>query len=184
MPRLRSLVLVVSCVLFALASLASASESYSPYAEVTHPTNVYWGDTHVHSSWSPDAGGSGNEQLTPIDAFRFAKGEPVVAHNGQTVRLRRPLDFLLVSDHSEYLGLYPMLEQGYPSLLATETGRRWKRLIDEGRRARVGGEFAASLASGRDLIGDRSFVSHVWQQVVDNAERMNEPGRFTAFIGY
>jgi len=182
MLRISSSLLLAS-LLVAVTS-ASASENYSPYADVDHPTNVYWGDTHVHSSWSPDAGGSGNEKLTPIDAFRFAKGEPIVAHNGQTVRLRRPLDFLLVSDHSEYLGLYPMLEEGYPALLATETGQRWRQLIDEGRRGRVGGEFAASLSSGRDLVGDRSFVPHVWKQVVANADRMNEPGIFTAFIGY
>ncbi len=182
MLRVSSSLLVAS--LLVAVTAASAGENYSPYADVDHPTNVYWGDTHVHSSWSPDAGGSGNEKLTPIDAFRFAKGESIVAHNGQTVRLRRPLDFLLVSDHSEYLGLYPMLEEGYPALLATETGKRWKQLIDDGRRARVGGEFAASLSSGRDLVGDRSFVPHVWKQVVENADRMNEPGLFTAFIGY
>ncbi len=176
---------VVAGAFLVIASSAVADEqTYSPYARDAHPNRVFWGDTHVHSSWSPDAGGSGNERLTPIDAFRFAKGEPVVAHNGETVRLRRPLDFLLVSDHSEYLGLYPMLEEGYPALMATETGKRWKGLIDEGRRGRVGGEFAMSLASGEDVIGDRSFVPHVWKRVVDNAERMNEPGRFTALIGY
>ena len=83
---------LLSAVLLVPAAAALASETYSPYVEADFPRNVYWGDTHVHSSWSPDAGGSGNEKLTPIDAFRFAKGEPVVAHNGQTVRLRRPLD--------------------------------------------------------------------------------------------
>ncbi len=165
-------------------STADPEESYSPYADVDYPTNLYWGDTHVHSSWSPDAGGAGNEKLTPLDAFRFAKGEPVVAHNGQTIRLRRPLDFLLVSDHSEYLGLYPMLEEGFPALLATETGARWLGLLKEGRRSSIGGEFAMSLAMGRDIIGDRSFVPVVWKRAVDHAEHMNEPGKFTAFIGY
>jgi hypothetical protein len=148
------------------------------------PAHVYWGDTHVHSSWSPDAGGSGNERLTPIDAFRFAKGESVTAHNGQSIRLRRPLDFLLVSDHAEYLGLYPLLEQQYPPLLATERGAHWAKLIEEGRRSRVGGEFAVNLAGGKDLIGDRSFVPMMWNRVVENADQMNEPGKFTAFVGY
>ena len=179
----RTLVPLVGVVLV-IATTSAARESYSPYAEDDHPNRVFWGDTHVHSSWSPDAGGSGNESLTPLDAFRFAKGEAVVAHNGQTVRLRRPLDFLLVSDHSEYLGLYPMLEEGYPALLATETGKRWKRLLAEGRRGLVGGEFAASLTTGGDIVGDRSFVPFVWKRVVENADRMNEPGKFTAFIGY
>ena len=145
------------CMLL-LAGGALAERSYSPYAGTAYPMNLYWGDTHVHSSWSPDAGGAGNEKLAPMDAFRFARGEPVTAHNGQVVRLRRPLDFLLVSDHSEYLGLYPMLEEEYPPLLATETGQRWLGLLREGRRSRVGGEFAMSLSRGRDIIGDRSFV--------------------------
>jgi len=183
MRRACQLGVTLGAALFAAAG-PGASEPYSPYANDEHANRVFWGDTHVHSSWSPDAGGSGNERLTPLDAFRFAKGEPIVAHNGETVRLRRPLDFLLVSDHSEYLGLYPMLEEGFPALMATETGKRWKGLIEAGRRGRVGGEFAMSLAAGKDVIGDRSFVPHVWKQVVDNAERMNEPGKFTAFIGY
>ena len=134
--------LMVLVVAAPLLASAEAGDSYSPYADVDYPTNLYWGDTHVHSSWSPDAGGAGNEKLTPIDAFRFAKGEPVVAHNGETIRLRRPLDFLLVSDHSEYLGLYPMLEEGYPPLLATKTGR-------DGRRCSRRGSVRASAASSR-----------------------------------
>ena len=181
--RLIAPILILGGLLL-IPAIATAAESYSPYADVDYPTNVYWGDTHVHSSWSPDAGGAGNEKLTPIEAFRFAKGEPVVAHNGEAIQLRRPLDFLLVSDHSEYLGLYPMLEEGYPPLLATETGARWIELLKEGRRSRIGGEFALSLAAGRDIIGDRSFVPLVWKRAVDNAEQMNEPGKFTAFIGY
>jgi len=181
--RLIALVLILVGLLIAPA-IAAAADSYSPYADVDYPTNVYWGDTHVHSSWSPDAGGAGNEKLSPIDAFRFAKGEPVVAHNGETIQLRRPLDFLLVSDHSEYLGLYPMLEEGYAPLIATQTGARWLELLKDGRRSRIGGEFALSLAAGRDIIGDRSFVPLVWKRAVDNAEQMNDPGRFTAFIGY
>ncbi len=163
---------------------ASAEQSYSPHAGIDYPQNLYWGDTHVHSSWSPDAGGSGNERLAPEAAFRFARGEEITAHNGQRIRLRRPLDFLLVSDHSEYLGLYPMLEEKFPSLIATDRGARWLALLEEGRRSLIGAEFALSLAGGIDIIGDRSFVGTVWQRVIDAAERANDPGRFTAFIGY
>jgi len=163
---------------------ADSSAAYSPYTDVDYPTNVYWGDTHVHSSWSPDAGGSGNERLTPDDAFRFARGETITAHNGQRIRLRRPLDFLLVSDHSEYLGLFPMLEEGYPALIATETGARWKQMLAAGERSKIGGEFAASLSVNANIVGDRSFVRSMWQRVIASAERANQPGRFTAFIGY
>ncbi|MCE2392301.1 MAG: DUF3604 domain-containing protein [Proteobacteria bacterium] len=182
MPR----AVLAATLLLAAPALADpeAGTPYSPYGAEDFPRNVYWGDLHVHSSWSPDAGGSGNEKLTPDAAFAFARGETVIAHNGQPVRLRRPLDFLLVSDHSEYLGLFPMLEEGFPSLIASETGARLASLLKQGRRARVGGEFAASLGYAEGPLVDREFVSNVWPRVIENAERANRPGRFTAFIGY
>ena len=79
--------------------------SYSPYAGEAFPRTVFWGDTHVHSSWSVDAGNAGNIRVTPDLAYRFARGEEITAHNGMQVRLRRPLDFFLLSDHAEYLGV-------------------------------------------------------------------------------
>lgn len=158
--------------------------AYSPYVERSHPTRVFWGDTHVHSSWSPDANAGGNTRIDPEAAYRFAKGETVTGHNGQPVRLRRPLDFLVIADHSEYMGLYPMLEARDPDLLANETGARWAKLIAEGKRAQVGAEFAMGLPSGQDLIKSPAFARSVWQRVIENAERHDEPGRFTAFIGY
>ena len=79
--------------------------NYSPFVDRDYATGVFWGDTHVHTSWSPDANAGGNTQIDPDAAFRFAKGETVTGHNGQPVRLRRPLDFLVVADHSEYMGL-------------------------------------------------------------------------------
>jgi hypothetical protein len=175
--------------LLAVGAFGAAADGppYSPYSPpvaVDHPMNVYWGDTHVHSSWSPDAGSSGNLRLSPEYAFRFARGDEITAHNGEKVRLRRPLDFLLVSDHSEYLGLYPMLEEGDPDLLATATGQRWAEMLRNGERKKIGGEFAASLGTNEDLVGSSAFAASMWQRVVENAERFNDPGRFTAFIGY
>jgi len=157
---------------------------YSPFVDRDYATRVFWGDTHVHSSWSPDANAGGNTQIDPDAAYRFAKGETVTGHNGQPVRLRRPLDFLVVADHSEYMGLFPMLEAKDPDLLANETGARWSALIAEGKRAQVGSEFAMGLPSGKDLIQSPAFQRSVWNRVIENAERHDEPGRFTAFIGY
>ena len=142
----------------AIASPTGPDARYSPYVSPRHPMNVYWGDTHVHTSWSPDAGGSGNVSLAPEDAYRFARGETITGHSGQPIRLRRPLDFLLISDHSEYLGLFPMLEEGNPALLATETGKRWSEMLRAGERSRIGGEFAASLGANENIVGDRSFL--------------------------
>lgn len=163
---------------------AESAEGYSPWVRSDHPTRVFWGDTHVHSSWSPDANAGGNTRIDPDAAYRFAKGETVVGHNGEPVRLRRPLDFLVLADHSEYMGLYPMLEARDPDLMANATGARWSALIAEGKRAQVGAEFAMGLPSGEDLIRSPAFQRSVWNRVIENAERHDAPGRFTAFIGY
>ncbi|MEZ4281520.1 MAG: DUF3604 domain-containing protein [Myxococcota bacterium] len=177
-------VLFAFSVLVAGAAPAEEPAPYSPWVLRDHPTRVFWGDTHVHSSWSPDANAGGNTQIDPDAAYRFAKGETVVGHNGEPVRLRRPLDFLVVADHSEYMGLYPMLEAKDPDLMANPTGARWAGLIAEGKRAQVGSEFAMGLPSGQDLIQSPAFQRSVWQRVIENAERHDAPGRFTAFVGY
>jgi hypothetical protein len=178
--------LLVAVILapLAVADADEQAQQYSPYADLDHATDVFWGDTHVHSSWSPDAGAGGNLRLGPDEAYQFARGDTVTAHNGTRVALRRPLDFLLVSDHSEYMGIYPMLEEGLPELLATETGKRWAELVRQGKRAQVGQEFAAGLPAGEDMIESPGFQRSIWERVVANAERYDDPGRFTAFIGY
>ena len=100
--------LFVACVSAAHAQLppdAAGGANYSPPSNQSYPTNVYWGDTHLHTNMSVDANGMGNRALSPDDAYRFAKGESVRAHNGELVRLRRPLDFLVVNDHAVNLGV-------------------------------------------------------------------------------
>ncbi|MBW2361780.1 MAG: DUF3604 domain-containing protein [Deltaproteobacteria bacterium] len=160
------------------------SESYSPYAGEDYPRNVYFGDTHVHSSWSADAANTGNRQIDPEAAYRFARGEEITAHNGMRVRLRRPLDFMLLSDHAEYLGVMEMLDSEDPALLKTEVGRRWADFRKTGRNMQLITEFGMSLLQNVDLIDSPELERTVWSRVVQNAERWNEPGRFTAFIGY
>ena len=121
--HLRSWLLAAALVLSqSVGAAASGAQQYSPYADRSEATEVFWGDTHVHSSWSPDAGAGGNTSITPDLAYQFARGDTITAHNGTRIGLRRPLDFLVVSDHSEYMGLYPMLEQKLPALLETEVG--------------------------------------------------------------
>ena len=90
---------------------------YSPYAGRTYPTRVFWGDQHVHTGWSADAGMSG-ATLTPEDAVRFARGEEVVSNTGQPVKLSRPLDWIAVTDHSDGMGVISELKAGNPELMA------------------------------------------------------------------
>jgi len=91
---------------------------YSPFVNRSFPQRVFWGDTHLHTTYSPDAGMVGNFNLGPADAYRFARGEQVEANNGMQAKLVRPLDFLVVSDHSEYQGLMPLLRTGDPAMRA------------------------------------------------------------------
>jgi len=98
-------------------------DNYSPSVGDDNPRNVYWGDTHLHTKYSPDANLTGNEALGPADAFRFASGKEVTANNGMTAKLVRPLDFLVVTDHAEYMGLLPGIADGNKLLLSTEYGK-------------------------------------------------------------
>jgi Protein of unknown function (DUF3604) len=182
--QLRSWACMALLVLFfAQAPMAADTVSYPQVTGDGKPIDVYWGDLHVHSNWSVDAGSFGNTSLGPDDAFRFARGEEITAHNGLKARLRRPLDFLLVSDHSEYLGLYAMLEESNPDLLATEYGQNWHALLRQGKRKQIGGEFVDHLGNNEQSIRNLPFNRSIWQRVIANAERYNDPGIFTAFIG-
>ncbi|MBT5444747.1 MAG: DUF3604 domain-containing protein, partial [Gammaproteobacteria bacterium] len=163
---------------------------YSPNVERTYPSEVFWGDTHVHTGMSMDAGAFG-ARLTPADAYRFARGEQVTSSSGQPAKLSRPLDFLVVADHSDNMGFFPALLAGEPSLLADPTGQRWYDMINEGGQRAVGAaieiitsftdsKFPPALAA---LPGTATYQS-AWTQTIDAAESYNKPGQFTAFIGY
>ncbi|MDH4070464.1 MAG: DUF3604 domain-containing protein, partial [Ignavibacteria bacterium] len=163
---------------------------YSPYAGRNFPTNVYWGDTHLHTGMSMDAGAFG-ARLTPEDAYRFARGEELTSSTGQRVRLSRPLDFLAVADHSDNMGFFPRLFSGDPEMLADPTGKRWYDMVQAGGQKGVKaaveiivafsqGQFPPTLQS---LPGSAAYRS-AWEETIDAAEKYNEPGRFTAFIGY
>src|SRR3982750_1791864 len=97
---------------------------YSPYAGRNFPTRPFFGDTHTHTSFSMDAGAFGC-RLGPKEAYRFGRGEEVRASSGQPVKLSRPLDFMVVADHSDNMGFFPDLLSGKPEMLAAPAGRRW-----------------------------------------------------------
>ena len=161
---------------------------YSPYAGRNYPTRPYFGDTHLHTSFSMDAGAFG-ARLTPRDAYTFAKGKEVTASGGQPARLSRPLDFLVVADHSDGMGFFPLLIGGDPTIMADPQGRKWNELVHSGR----GGEAAIDIIRNFGLgtispailpvPGTRAYEG-AWQETIKAAEDANDPGRFTAFIGY
>ena len=103
---------------------AFTGKAYSPYAKRSFPEWPLWGDSHLHTTLSMDAGMFGN-RLSPSDAYRFARGEEVVSSTGQAVRLSRPLDWLVVSDHSDGMGLSSDVIAGKPELLAFDDAAGW-----------------------------------------------------------
>jgi hypothetical protein len=160
---------------------------YSPYAGRNFPTRPLFGDTHLHTAFSMDAGAFG-ARLGPRDAYKLARGEEITSNSGQPVKLSRPLDFLVVADHSDGFGFFPQLMSGDPELLADPKAKDWYEKIKTGR----GGEAAIDIIrsfgqnqmpKGYPTPGSRSY-RNAWQEVIKSAEAYNEPGRFTAFIGY
>jgi hypothetical protein len=165
-----------------------AKPIYSPYAGRSFPTQPYFGETHLHTAFSMDAGAFG-ARLNPRDAYRFARGEEVTASSGQPVKLSRPLDFLVVADHSDNMGFFPDLFAGKAEVVANPTGRRWYDMIQAGQGGAAALEIIGAFSQGtfpRDLMyspGTRPYKA-AWQETIAAAETFNAPGRFTAFIGY
>lgn len=151
-------------------------------------TQLYWGDTHLHTSYSFDAFTLGNASADPDTAYRFAKGLPVI-HPGHKARVQidRPLDFLVVSDHAEGLGAIAQLAAGNPIMLENERGRRWRQMLNEGKTNETFGEIVAlGTTNPADIafLNDQRIFRAAWDEITETADRHNDPGVFTAFIGW
>jgi hypothetical protein len=172
----------------AAAERAFPKAPYSPYAGRSFPVRPFFGDTHTHTAYSMDAGAFG-ARLGPRDAYRLAKGEEIMASSGQRVKLSRPLDFLVVTDHSDNMGFFPQLFAGDPKLLAHPTARRWYDLIQAGKGADAAIEIIVAFSQGTFpkeimfLPGTPAYRS-AWRETIKAADEANDPGRFTAFIGF
>ena len=169
-------------------SSAYTGTQYSPYAGRGFPSRVYWGDTHLHTGLSMDAGLFGNT-LGLDDAYRFARGEEVTASTGLQARLSRPLDFLVIADHSDNMGMVLDLFAGKPNILADPTGKDWYERIQAGNGVGVALELIGLFSQGNfpeamTYAPDTKQYKDVWERTVDAAEAFNDPGVFTAFIGY
>ncbi len=160
---------------------------YSPYAGKHYPERPLFGDEHVHTGWSVDAG-LGGATLSPEDAVRFARGEQVTASSGQPVRLSRPLDWVAVTDHSDAMGTVAAIREGNPEMMKDPTLKRWHDMMsqgpEEGTKATM--EVVAAQANKKmpPALVDPKWAKSYWDKNIEIMEKYNDPGRFTAFIAY
>jgi hypothetical protein len=151
-------------------------------------TNLYWGDTHLHTSYSPDAYLMQNRSADPDMAYRYAKGYPVIhPYHRARIQIHTPLDFLVVSDHGEFMGVVPKILQGDPLVADTPTGKRYKEMAEQGKEVEVFGELIAQVngvVPPNPDLNNPEVNSTVWGEIMDAADRHNEPGKFTAFMGW
>ena len=200
-PEMRSIVsaIIFSNILLVSASFLNASlydvevkpelltdePVYSPYAGRDYPDQVLFGDTHFHTNLSPDAGLLGT-RLTIDEGYRFARGEKVISNTGQEVQLIRPLDFLVITDHAELMGVAPMLHSADPALLSDPWGAWLYDRFNAGPEGRMEGfsSLLKAAATGEDPMESGEATQNIWLDFVKKADTYNEPGRFTAMTGY
>jgi Protein of unknown function (DUF3604) len=176
----------------ATLSRAYPGTVYSPYAQRRFPSWPLWGDTHLHTGLSVDAGLFG-ARLGLEEAYQFARGEEVISSTGQPVKLARPLDWLVIADHSDAMGFFNDLAAGAPQILAYEEGRRWYQSLQAGGQEAVEAakDLITTFAQGDfplDLLAQYSpgskIYASVWDKVVETADAYNDPGTFTTLIGF
>jgi hypothetical protein len=167
---------------------AAAEVAKEPPPPPDFPTHVYFGDTHLHTALSLDAGVAG-ARLMPADAYRFAKGQEVTGASGQKAKLSRPLDFLVVADHSDQMGLVTDLIAGKPEIIANPMAKKWYDMMKAGKDDEAAKDLVTTFAQGKfpkEIMynpGSPGYRS-TWELIIKSAEEANEPGKFTAFIGY
>jgi hypothetical protein len=186
-------VLLAFGLVLAFGCLSACSSGGGPPAYATaaavraEPSQVFWGDTHLHTSYSPDAYFFGNDTADPDTAYRYAKGLPVVhPYHKAKIQIGTPLDFLVVADHAEMMGVPLRLFQGDQILTKTATGKRIVKMVKAGKGQEAFIKFVGAINEGKpyeDLNGEDTRRS-VWSDMVSITERHNAPGRFTSFIGW
>ena len=167
-------------------------KAYSPYAQRSFPSNVYWGDTHLHTGLSLDAGLFGNI-LGHEDAYRLARGEEIESSTGLPLKLSRPLDWLVITDHSDLMGIAADIQKGAPNIMAVPKGKEWAEAFAKGGQAAAEAAFdlITNFSQGTvpeqfldDYSPGSAIYNNLWDEIIDAAEEFNEPGRFTALIGF
>ena len=167
---------------------AGPATGNTPTAAANYPTNVYFGDSHVHTGWSADAGMDG-ATLTPEDAYRFALGLEVKSNSGLKAKLHRPYDWFMITDHSDGMGVVNEVVAGNPEMMADKTVKRWHDALasgDEKAAADAKSELIVMQSEGKlpKVVMDPKWMKTAWEKTVDAAEKYYKPGEFSTFIAY
>ncbi|WP_226704157.1 DUF3604 domain-containing protein [Microbulbifer elongatus] len=170
------------------SSQPSASSQSVQSSSGSNPTQAYFGDTHVHTGWSADAGMDG-AILTPEDAYRFALGEEVKSNSGMNAKLARPYDWFMITDHSDGMGVINELIAGNPEMMSDPVLKRWNEALnsgDEEKAAAAKSELIVMQSEGKlpKAVMDPKWMKSAWEKTVDAAEKYYKPGEFTTFIAY
>ena len=187
MRKNRSFISGASCAGFALAVCFMAGSLSDALAKDKNERVLLWGDTHLHTKYSGDAYALRNWSVTPDDAYRFAKGEPVAhAFSKARMQLKTPLDFLVVTDHAEYMGVMQLVENNSEALAKTEIGKILFKNRDDGNLRKSFVMLASSLNNDKPEKGllTKDIRQPIWDIITSSADRHNEPGAFTALIGW
>lgn len=205
---LAGITLLASSLTLAQNNPSSEPTSNQPASPSTG-TQLYWGDTHLHTSYSFDAYLSQNDSADPDTAYRWAKGLPVIhPYNNVKVQLARPLDFLVVSDHAEAMGVLRSVNEELHELSDMgmwDSVKRWFAIetIQLSFKWGFSSEVFVDMlpdklySPGGDPVKDKgntplndtlgnidNIVQHSWHAIIDAAEKHNQPGKFTALLGW
>ncbi len=157
----------------------------STSAASIYPTTVYFGDTHLHTDLSLDAGAFGN-RLGLEEAYQFSRGEEVTSSTGLKAKLYQPLDFIVIADHSDAMGIFPDLIKSRGAIMQTPEGQKWNKMLKEGKATETAIDMITMFSQGTLSFktNDAEMMTPVWNKIIDAAEKYNNPGTFTALIGY
>ena len=147
--------------------------------------NAYFGETHIHTSWSFDAYTFGNLKAGPEDAYKFAMGQPIDHPAGYKIKITRPLDFMAVTDHAEYVGIAPLANEPNSDISKLPIAENLKVRSKEDIQ-RVYMFLGASIMKNEPIpeLTNPEVKGSVWKQIVSAADKYYQPGKFTTFAAY
>ncbi|GAB3292218.1 DUF3604 domain-containing protein [Parahaliea aestuarii] len=173
--------------LLAAALCSGLCAATTTFAADDYPRQALFGDTHVHTGWSADAGMDG-AVVDPFQAYQFGRGEEITSNTGMKAKLHRPFDWFMVTDHSDGMGVINEIVAGNPEMMASPVLKRWRDALQEGGAAAASAksELVRMQSNGElpSQVTDPKWMVSAWEQTIKAAEQYYKPGEFTTFIAY